>query len=140
RDRGHDAVKKLLHSTHHRLKAQSKLALALGLCRRVSVGEDGIDCLADARHVFRRVGENAERADLVLRPVRQQLVKIVVMKIKRLFVTAGVDATNDELDTLVVNRTLQRDALSRSKTIKSNELLSDHRSLPVVDECLPVSV
>src|SRR5262249_45357937 len=51
-----------------------------------------------------------------------------------------VNAANDELDTLVVDRALQRDALSRSKAIEFDEFGSDDRSLPVVDECLPVSI
>src|SRR5215204_3083230 len=62
------------------------------------------------------------------------------MKVKRLLVAAGVDATNDALHALVVDRALQRDALSGSETMQRNQLLADHRALSIVDERLPVSV
>src|SRR5215212_7386637 len=62
------------------------------------------------------------------------------MKVQCLFIAAGVNTAHDELDALVVNRTLQRNALAGSKTVELHELLSNDRSLPVVDERLPVGV
>ncbi len=62
------------------------------------------------------------------------------MKVERFLVAAGVNAANDELDSLVINRTLQRNALAGSETVKYDELAPDNRALPVIDKGVPVGV
>src|SRR6185295_8553806 len=118
--------------------ANCKIAFTLCLCRRVGVDKYRVNCLGDTRHILCRVSQNAKRTNLVLCPRRHQLIHVLVVEKQRLLVTAGTNATYDELHAAVINWTSQRHPLAQAESVQCYELLSNDCSLPVVDECLPL--